>query len=130
MRLKILAGILMAASWPALAQQTIQVGTPTNMFTPMNVTIQAGQTVTFQNVAGFHNVTSGAGAVTTFRCGPNGCDGVGGGNGEPGGGTWSQTVTFPTVGNVPFFCEVHGQSMSGVIQVNPVPVTLQSFDID
>lgn len=131
MRLKILAGILaMTSLSAAAADHIVQVGTPTNMFTPANLTIQAGDTVTFTNVAGFHNVVSSPGAIATFRCGPGGCDGVGTGNGDPGSGSWSQTVTFPTAGNASYFCEVHGQGMSGTIQVNPVPVTLQSFDID
>lgn len=133
MRLKILAGLLCSACLPAMAaDHIVQVGLGNTLtFTPANLTIKAGDTVTFQGVAGFHNAVSNPGTVTSFRCGPNGCDGVGGGNGDPGSGTWSQTVAFPTTGTIGYFCEVHeGQSMAGVIQVDPVPVTLQSFDID
>lgn len=135
MRLNFFVGILLAATLPGMAtaaDHTVQIGVGNTLtFTPANLTIQAGDRVIFQSVAGFHNAVSNPGTVTAFRCGPNGCDGVGGGNGDPGAGTWSQTVTFPTAGTIGYFCEVHdGQGMTGVIQVNPVPVTLQSFDID
>lgn len=112
------------------ADHEVLVGQGGNAYVPGTVTISAGDTVTFRQVGGFHNVVSDTGAITAFRCGPNGCDGVGGGNGEPGGGTWQQTVTFPAAGTIGYFCDVHGQSMSGTIVVNPVPVTLQSFAID
>jgi plastocyanin len=112
------------------ANHEVLVGQGGNVYVPSTLTIAAGDTVTFRQVAGFHNVASTPGAITAFRCGPNGCDGVGGGNGEPGGGTWQQTVTFPSAGTAGYLCDVHGQSMSGTIIVNPVPVTLQSFDID
>ena len=39
------------------------------------------------------------------------------------GGTLSQ-------GTIDYLCDVHGQSMSGTIVVNPVPVTLQRFEVD
>lgn len=112
------------------ANHEVLVGQGGNAYVPSSLTIAAGDTVTFRQVGGFHNVASQPGAITAFRCGPNGCDGVGGGNGEPGGGTWQQTVTFPNAGTANYLCDVHGQSMSGTIIVNPVPVTLQSFDID
>lgn len=125
--------MLLAALLPCAAKagtHEVLVGQGGNAFVPASLTIAAGDSVTFRQVAGFHNVASAPGAVTSFRCGPNGCDGVGGGNGEPGGGTWQQTVTFPSAGTANYLCDVHGQSMSGTIIVNPVPVTLQSFDID
>jgi plastocyanin len=110
------------------ANHEVVIGQSGNNFAPGTLTIQVGDTVTFRQVSGFHNVMSSEGAVTSFRCGPGGCGN--GPEGDGGGGTWQQTVTFPTQGSVPYFCEVHGQSMSGLITVNPVPVTLQSFDID
>jgi len=88
------------------------------VFDPSTLTINVGDTVTFVNGGGFHNVESAAGAVTTFRC-ANGCDGDGmGGSGEPSSDPWTATVTFPTVGSVPFECEVHaGLGMTGTITV-------------
>lgn len=108
----------------------VLVGQGGNNFVPSTLTISVGDTVTFRQVGGFHNVASNPGSVTMFRCGPNGCDGVGGGNGEPGTGTWQQTVTFPQMGTIDYLCDVHGSLMSGTIIVNPIPVTLQSFDIE
>ena len=132
MKLKktLLAAMLLAPLAAMAGGHEVLVGQGGNAYVPSTLTIAAGDTVTFRQVAGFHNVASQPGAITAFRCGPNGCDGVGGGNGEPGGGTWQQTVTFPNPGTAAYLCDVHGQSMSGTIIVNPVPVTLQSFDID
>lgn len=101
-------------------------------FSPAALTIQAGDTVTFSYAGGgaAHNVASGNGAVTTFRCAVD-CTASGG---NPTNAAWSSTVTFPTEGSVPFYCQVHGQptgtGMAGTITVGPVPVELQSFDID
>lgn len=125
--------LALAAALPftaGAADHEVLVGQGGNAYVPGTVTISVGDTVTFRQVGGFHNVVSNPGAITAFRCGPSGCDGVGGGNGEPGGGKWQQTVTFPDAGTIGYFCDVHGQSMSGTIVVNPVPVTLQSFDIN
>lgn len=125
---------LLSLALPSLAQaadhEVIVGADGQNAYSPNLLTISAGDTVTFRQVGGFHNVSSSPGAITAFRCGPNGCDGVGAGNGDPGGGTWQQTVAFPDAGTAGYFCDVHGQSMTGTIVVNPVPVTLQSFDID
>lgn len=123
--------LALSVSLPAAAQHVVILGQGgKNTYTPNFLAIQAGETVTFRQINGFHNVASQPGAVTAFRCGPNGCDGVGSGNGEPGGGEWEQTVTFPTMGTIDYLCDVHGQSMTGTIVVNPVPVTLQRFEVD
>ena len=124
--------LLATCAAPAFAaDHIVQVGVGGGLtFTPATVTIQAGDTVTFQGVSGFHNAVSDPGTVTAFRCGPTGC-GTGPNDGQPGGGTWTNaTVTFPTAGTIGYFCEVHGQAMRGTIAVNPVPVTLQQFEID
>ncbi|MEO8670937.1 MAG: plastocyanin/azurin family copper-binding protein [Tahibacter sp.] len=130
-RIQMAAALLaaLAAGGASAANVDVTAGSDGNFFFPSVFTISVGDTVTFQSVNGFHNVLSGAGSVTTFRC-ANGCDGVGNGNGDPAAAGWTAVVTFTTVGSVPFLCEVHGQSMSGTITVVPVPVRLQSFDID
>jgi plastocyanin len=101
-------------------------------FSPQTLMIGAGDTVTFINSGGFHNVESEPGSVTSFRC-ANGCDGDGmGGVGDASGTLWSATVTFPAVGTIGYFCEIHGGpgvGMFGTISVI-VPVSLQSFDIE
>ena len=93
--------------------------TASRTFDPPTLTINAGDTVTFVNGGGFHNVASDSDSVTAFRC-ANGCDATGG-NGDPSSANWTATVTFPTAGTAPFHCEIHGAEggigMSGVITV-------------
>jgi plastocyanin len=88
--------------------------TPILMFNPANLTITAGDTVTFTSAGGApHNVTADDGS---FRC-ANGCDGDGG-DGTPSDTHWSATVTFDQPGSVGYHCEVHGmEGMVGHITV-------------
>ncbi|UXI66520.1 plastocyanin/azurin family copper-binding protein [Tahibacter amnicola] len=113
------------------ANHTIQVGgAGGQVFDPPTLSIAAGDTVTFFNAGGFHNVQSDPGAVTSFRCAA-GCDGAGG-NGNLSSDAWTATVTFNAPGTVGYYCEAHGapgEGMFGSITVN-VPVDLQSFDIE
>ncbi len=83
-------------------------------FSPRNLTIQVGDTVTFRNGGGFHNVAADDGS---FRCAV-GCDGVGSGSGNPSNTAWEATVTFAQAGTVGYECEVHaGMGMTGTITV-------------
>jgi plastocyanin len=84
-------------------------------FSPANITINVGDTVTFKNGGGFHNVKSSS-AGNAFRC-AKGCDGAGG-SGEPSDDAWTSVVTFNNPGSVQYLCEVHGASMGGTITVN------------
>lgn len=108
-------------SFPAMASAANHVVTAQSnlTFSPGNLTIAAGDTVTFRNGGGFHNVVSDPGSVTTFRC-ANGCDGASG-NGNLSSAAWSATVTFPTAGTIGYYCEAHGApngaGMSGTITV-------------
>jgi plastocyanin len=101
-------------------------------FSPKTLTINAGDTVTFKNGGGFHNVASDPGAVTAFRC-ANGCDGTGG-NGDLSSTSWSATVAFPTAGTAAFHCEAHGAAggigMSGTITVQSAPVQKRRYDFN
>jgi plastocyanin len=101
------------------------------VFTPKNLTINAGDTVTFSNKAsdgggGFHNAHSTSGP-TSFKCSVDCVS-----NNTPNGTSWSDTVTFSTAGTVNYQCDQHaGSGMTGSITINPsVPVRLQSFDVD
>ena len=94
------------------AEHTVQVG-PGLSFSPSNLTIEQGDTVTWTNAGGFHNVEANDGS---FRC-AEGCDGDGG-NGDPSSSGWSASVVFDTVGTVDYFCVVHrGAGMTGRIVV-------------
>jgi plastocyanin len=127
--LLVASALLLASAGSAWATpHTVAVGPAGALtFSPAALNIAAGDTVTFTNDGtGFHNVSSDAGAVTTFRC-ANGCDGAGG-DGAPSGAAWSATVTFPTAGTIAYHCEVHGSmGMIGSITVQGatgnVPIT-------
>ena len=90
-------------------------------FVPQTVTIRPGDTVTFVNLGGLHNVVADNGA---FRC-ARGCDGDGhGGNGGASTQIWMSVVTFNNVGRFGYFCEPHGapgQGMFGTVIVQQAP---------
>lgn len=127
----LLLALLGAAPTAFAANWDVAVGNPNGVnFVPQVLNIAAGDTVTFTNGGGFHNVVSDPGAITTFRC-ADGCDGSGG-NGDAASTLWSAVVTFPDPGTIGYFCEIHGapgQGMFGTINVT-IPVGLQSFDIE
>jgi len=84
-------------------------------FSPSVAVIEAGDTVTWVNTGGFHNVAANDGS---FRC-ANGCDGEGG-NGDPSNDEWSFSRTFENPGEIGYFCEPHlDLGMIGFIVVLP-----------
>ncbi len=88
-------------------------GSAGNVYSPAQLTINAGDTVTFRNAGGVHNVVSN---TQIFRC-ALGCDDVGTGSGEPSSLLWEATVAFNTPGTFGYFCDVHPTSMTGSITV-------------
>jgi plastocyanin len=107
-----LALLLALVCPPALATQWfVQSGGADVAFAPQFLTIQAGDTVTFLNIGGNHNVVADDGS---FRC-AHGCDGDGhGGNGNAISGFWFFSLTFATPGTYGYFCEPHGAPGSGM----------------
>lgn len=99
----------------------VQSGGASVAFSPQSLTIQAGDTVTFLNLGGYHNAVADDGS---FRC-AHGCDGDGqGGNGNASDSFWLATVAFPKAGTVGYFCEPHGSpgsGMYGTIEVVALP---------
>ena len=92
-------------------QWYVQSGGAQVAFSPQFLTIQAGDTVTFLNLGGNHNVVADDGS---FRC-AHGCDGDGqGGSGNATDSLWFATVAFPNAGTVGYFCEPHGSPGSGM----------------
>ena len=125
-----IAATLALVSTAALAVDHQVTANPNLTFTPQFLTINAGDTVTFTNTGGFHNVASDPGAVTSFHC-STACGASP--TGDPSGSLWSQTITFSTPGTVGYHCEAHGSAgsgMFGTITVSPTPVDLQSFEVD
>src|SRR5690349_6173196 len=95
--------LLLISSVSVATPHTITVGGGSNTFSPSTLTINVGDTVTFTNAGGGHNVV----ADGLFRC-ARGCDGDGsGGNGDASTVLWSDTITFNTPGTVSFYCEIH-----------------------
>ncbi|MCG8460757.1 MAG: plastocyanin/azurin family copper-binding protein, partial [Holophagales bacterium] len=98
------------------AEHTVQA-LPNNTFSPADLTIQVGDTVTWVNGGGFHNVAATDGS---FRC-AEGCDGQGG-NGNPSAAAWSFSLTFDTAGTIDYVCEVHAAiGMTGSVTVEGGP---------
>jgi plastocyanin len=87
-------------------------------FAPRELTVHPGDTVTWVNQGGFHNVAADDGS---FRC-AEGCAGTAG---DPSAAAWTFTQTFTAVGRRQYYCEVHGgpggSGMSGVITVEAAP---------
>lgn len=109
MLLWLCASTLMAANFQVTA------GGSGFVFTPRTLTVQVGDTVTFRNAGGFHNVVSQS---ANFRC-AEGCD-SNGGNGDPSSSGWSVTLTFNRPGTFDFYCEPHGSpgvGMAGTVTV-------------
>ena len=107
--LLLFAGTASATNYP------VTVGGATLTFSPANLTIMVGDTVTFTNAGGTHNVHADDGS---FRC-ANGCDAAGG-DGTPSGNAWTATVTFNQAGTVSYHCDVHvSLGMVGSITVMP-----------
>ena len=107
-----------AAMGPAAAAEWfVQSGGSGVAFVPQLLTITAGDTVTFINRGGYHNVVADDGS---FRC-AHGCDNDGnGGSGNASSTFWRASVVFPTAGTVGYFCEPHGApgiGMYGTITV-------------
>jgi predicted extracellular nuclease len=85
----------------------VQVGS--NFFSPAALFISAGDTVTWTQVSGTHNVN---GSTSTFSSNP-----VGFGNGAPAGGTWTYSFVFTTTGTYAYQCDPHAAMMIGSITV-------------
>ncbi len=116
---------LLSSSGVSATTWYVQSGGSQVAFSPQFLTIQAGDTVTFLNLGGYHNAVADDGS---FRC-AHGCDGDGaGGNGNPTADLWIATVAFPTPGTVGYFCEPHGSPGSGMygtitVQAPAAPAT-------
>jgi len=113
-----------AGSTALAAGHVVNVGQNGQLsFSPQTLTIDPGDSVTFINKGGTHNVVADD---NSFRC-ARGCDGDGhGGNGGASNSLWIASLTFNTPGKIGYFCEVHGapgQGMFGTIIVRGTTAT-------
>ncbi len=120
-----IASIALLVSAHALGAtgHVVNVGGAMNVFTPQTIDADPGDTVTFINKGGFHNVVADD---NSFRC-ARGCDGDGqGGSGSASSSLWIVSITVTKPGKRGYFCEIHGApgvGMFGTINVSgTVPV--------
>lgn len=114
---KTLAGLLLIFSGSARSANFTVTANANLTFTPPSLTIQVGDTVTWQNVGnGFHNVVADDNSFT---------------NGAASSSNWTFSHTFTVAGTVGYHCAIHvGSGMVGQIVVGALPVALQSFEVE
>ncbi|MFZ9777662.1 MAG: plastocyanin/azurin family copper-binding protein, partial [Schleiferiaceae bacterium] len=96
----------------AATNHQIQVGS--NFFSPAYVSVSPGDTVTWTQVSGSHNVN---GSLATFPTNPAGFS-----SGAVAGGTWTYSFVFTTPGVYSYQCDPHA-AMGMVGKVNVVTLT-------
>jgi plastocyanin len=105
-----LAGLAVAVI-PALAADQTVHATGASQFDPKTVTITQGESVTWKNDDGFHDVKLDDPVFTYPSTGPS-------------GDHWSGSLTFNQPGTFNFYCEVHrAVGMSGTVVVEPASTT-------
>jgi plastocyanin len=110
----VLLGGSVLASTPALgANQTVTAATSgtSNTFTPADVTVDQGDTVTWNNIGGTHNVRFDDGSYVQPPA--------------PQAAPWTVLRTFIETGTFRYYCALHGGpggvGMSGTVTVAAVP---------
>ena len=93
--------VLMAV--PASAADQTVTAQPSTEWSPDDVTIDLGDTVTWNNAGGIHNVSFNDGSYTQ--------------PGQPSSSSWSVERTFDTPGIFRYQCGLHGSAMAGVVRV-------------
>jgi plastocyanin len=106
----VLAVVATAAGAAPAAAQTVSAQ-PSDTFSPSDLTVTQGQSVTFRNGGGTHNVHFDDGSVDI----PATADST----------QWEFAHPFNTVGNFRYYCEIHGAAngvgMSGIVRVVAPP---------
>jgi plastocyanin len=114
MRARFLFSALIFSATLLHADQNVNIG-PGNAFSPPDVTITPGETITWTWLAPLHSTTSDS------PIGPEVWD-----SGVQNSGTF--THTFSTPGDYPYYCSVHsfpgGTMMNGIIRVSSPPPSL------
>ncbi|MCF8212393.1 MAG: lamin tail domain-containing protein [Cryomorphaceae bacterium] len=95
----------------AATNHQVQVGS--NFFNPSSLTVSIGDTVTWTQVSGAHNVN---GSLTTFPSNPAGFS-----SGSVAGGTWTYSFQFTLAGLYNYQCDPHIPAMVGTVTVTPAP---------
>ena len=85
----------------------------TMLFTPSTLSINQGDTVTWTQASGFHNVN---GTQSTFPGNPASF-----GSGSVAGGAWVYSYVFSSPGVYNYHCDPHASFMTGSITVSSTP---------
>ncbi|MCG8332322.1 MAG: plastocyanin/azurin family copper-binding protein [Chitinophagales bacterium] len=94
------------------AQTNHSVDVQSNFYNPEMLTIAEGDTVTWTNLGGFHNVN---GSQATYPNNPEGFI-----NGSASGASWTYSFVFNTPGTYEYQCDPHvSLGMTGTIVVDP-----------
>ena len=110
-KILILITFLVTTSYFLNAQNSFIINTTGNTFSPDTLTITVGDTVTWNNTQGFHNINA---TLATYPVNPEGF-----GNSVAGAG-WSFQWIFTIPGTYDYQCDPHaGIGMTGVIIANP-----------
>src|SRR5687767_9101240 len=88
---------------PASAADQTVTAQPSSQWSPGDVTLDLGDTVTWNNAGGVHNVEFNDGSYTQPA--------------QPDSSNWTAQRTFDTPGIFRYHCGFHGSSMSGVVRV-------------
>lgn len=108
-----LAILLTAFSLMAHGQQNFMVDVQSNFFSPENLTISVGDTVTWTNLGGFHNVN---GDQSVYADNPESF-----GNGNASSTSWTYQHVFTLAGTYTYQCDPHvGFNMIGTVTVENV----------
>jgi len=97
-------------SMPSMGGTQVQI--LDNSYSPPNISITKGQTVTWTNTGVTHTVTSNPGIL--YSCGPSSSENFNSGD-IPTGKSWSHT--FNTSDTYNYHCERHGCTMAGKVTV-------------
>ena len=96
-----------------ITQNSYIINTVGSTFSPSSLTINVGDTVTWNNTAGFHNINA---TQATFASNPEGF-----GN-SVASAPWSFQWVFTMLGAYDYHCDPHAPGMSGIIIANALPV--------
>ena len=106
--------LLLSGIFAWATNHQVSVGGAANAFSPSTLTITAGDTVTWTNAGGSHNVN---GNMTTFPSNPASFF-----SGNASSTTWTYSHTFTLAGSYGYQCDPHSIfGMTGTITVNALP---------